>query len=158
MCHLFMVHVGDDPRSRSKPNLQNPGALVTQSNTSFLTPSKMFTRYGAAAATPRGPPPPAGMGGTPVPIEWGEEARVKARQRQRRLHMLSVEGKELAAAANEGGGGSNGGAGGRDSSSMSRVPWLLLDELDAEKQKLMVSSCRHCVCKAIFVESTKRRK
>lgn len=80
-----------------------------------------------------------------MPIEWGEEARVKARQRQRRLHMLAVEGKELAAkaAAKEGGSGgrSGGGAAGRDSSSMSRVPWLLLDELDAEKQKLMVSGC-----------------
>ncbi|CAM9177193.1 unnamed protein product [Scytosiphon promiscuus] len=122
--------------------LSPPSSPVSRGTTSRPRPAAagFSNRYGAAAATPRGPPPPAGTGGTPVPIEWGEEARVKARQRQRRLHMLSVEGKELAAAAavNDRIGGRSGGAGGRDSSSMSRVPWLLLDELDAEKQKLML--------------------
>lgn len=73
-----------------------------------------------------------------MPIEWGEEARIKTRQRQRRLHMLAVEGRESAAAARAGGEGE--GAFVKDSRSMSRVPWLLLDELDAEKQKLMAST------------------
>eukprot|EP00752_Nemacystus_decipiens_P005346 g4847.t1 len=96
-------------------------------------------RYGAAASTPPGPPPVAGTGGTPVPIEWGEEARIKARQRQRRLHMLAQEGRESAAPATGARGGRGGeGAGAKDSRSTSRVPWLLLDELDAEKQKLML--------------------
>lgn len=73
-----------------------------------------------------------------MPIEWGEEARIKTRQRQRRLHMLATEGNESASAATRRGEAGDPEGGARGSKSMSRVPWLLLDELDAEKQKLMV--------------------
>lgn len=56
--------------------------------------------------------------------------------------MLALEGRESATAAARGGGGGEE-AGAKDSRSMSRVPWLLLDELDAEKQKLMASTWRY---------------
>ena len=77
-----------------------------------------------------------------MPIEWGEEARIKTRQRQRRLHMLAQEGRESASSASRRTGGGGEEAGVKDSRSTSRVPWLLLDELDAEKQKLMASCSR----------------
>ena len=104
-----------------------------------------------------------GTGGTPVPLEWGEEARVKARQRQRRLLMLSQEdgpttsaGKGTTAAGVGGRTPSRdrrrgAGAGvGRDARAMSRVPWELLDELDAEKQKLRVRINKDCCVLFVF--------
>lgn len=115
---------------------------------------RAFNRYGAAASTPPGRPPPVGTGGTPVPIDWVEEQRIRARQRQRRLHMLAQEDRaNSSAGTGEGrtpsrerttggtvGGGGDGSRGeGGGARERSRVPWHLLDELDAEKTKLRVS-------------------
>ncbi|CAN0017844.1 unnamed protein product [Ectocarpus sp. 4 AP-2014] len=119
----------------SSPSAASPAAAVDRKERSRPAAAGFSKRYGAAASTPPGPPPSAGTGGTPVPIEWGEEARIKARQRQRRLHMLAMEGRRAASATRDGGGEREGLP---DSRSASRVPWLLLDELDAEKQKLML--------------------
>lgn len=50
--------------------------------------------------------------------------------------MLAMEGRRATSSTSEGGGEREGLP--PDSRSTSRVPWLLLDELDAEKQKLLV--------------------
>ncbi|CAM9676395.1 unnamed protein product [Ectocarpus sp. 6 AP-2014] len=126
---------GSSPRV-SSPSAAAPAApAVARKERSRPAAAGFSERYGAAASTPPGPPPSAGTGGTPVPIEWGEEARVKSRQRQRRLHMLAMEGRRAASATRDEGGEREGPP---DLRSASRVPWLLLDELDAEKQKLML--------------------
>lgn len=84
---------------------------------------------------------------------------MRARLRQRRLHMLSQEDAPVSSAGTRVGrtpsredsrrretgdgrmdiDGEGGGGGERGARSLGRVPWHLLDELDAEKNKLRVS-------------------
>lgn len=102
-------------------------------------------------------------------MEWGEEERIRARQRQRRLHMLAQEdrapssaGTAREAGRTPSGEGTRARRGRRDGDarSMSRVPWYLLDELDAEKQKLRVrlfigpislAACYYCAVRVLLL-------
>ncbi|KAG5180554.1 hypothetical protein JKP88DRAFT_279429 [Tribonema minus] len=62
-----------------------------------------------------------------MPVTWGEEERVQGRRRQRQLHRLAAPRAE--------GGDPEGGDALRRRAA-ARVPWDLLDELEAEKERL----------------------
>lgn len=174
--HSWQHPLGHFPLKSSLIHYPIPLSAVPYSLHNDSTKNTLFTlsrlshrkRYGAAASTPRGRPPPVNTGGTPVPLEWGERARVRARWRQRRLYMLAQQedspqtnrsGRTRATQSIEASGSYKGREGRYDDVSSqgegaaevetaggeggararSCVPWHLLDELDAEKTKLRVS-------------------
>ncbi|CAM9356580.1 unnamed protein product, partial [Choristocarpus tenellus] len=114
------------------------------SNRTFNALAGFVDRYGAAASTPSGPPPSLGCGGSPVPFDWDEKERIRARIRQRRLYNLAQIGDHCyydtdGSETEQGGAGRGRATGSRGhSKSLTNVPWHLLDELEAEKNKRTV--------------------